>query len=129
MRLDTEKNRINDVIQNVLKNIGALVDVNTVIGKPIKTDDGEYIIPISKVTLGVLSGGGEYGKLNIFNKNSQVPYSAGNGAIVSIKPCGFLLKDIKNNYKMLSVAQSQGEKMFEKAIDFISEINKEKENE
>ena len=117
--------KINKAIETALQNLSAMVDVNTVIGKPIKTDDGEYVVPISKVTLGVLAGGGEYGKINIFNKGSDLPYSAGNGAIVSMKPCGFLIKE-GENYKILSIADTPYEKLLEKATDFISEIQKEK---
>lgn len=113
--------RIGSVIESALKNINGLIDVNTVVGKPIKSETGEIIIPISKVTVGVLAGGGEYGKVTIFKKNSDLPYSAGNGAIISLKPCGFLIKD-EASYKLLSVSDTPYEKIIEKASEFISEI-------
>ena len=127
MQLRNDSDKINKTIETALQNLSAMVDVNTVVGKPIKSDNGEYIVPISKVTVGVLAGGGEYGKINIFNKGSDLPYSAGNGAIVSMKPCGFLIKE-GDKYKILSVADNPYEKLLEKATDFISEIQKEKEN-
>ena len=105
MQTGIENNRINKAIETALKNLSTMVDVNTVVGKPIKTENGEYVVPISKVTVGVLSGGGEYGKVGIFKKGSDLPYSAGNGAIISVKPCGFLLKD------------------GEKSVDLYDEIN------
>ena len=71
MRLQNE-NKINDAIVSTLKNLSNLVDVNTVIGKPIKNDNGEYVVPISKVTIGVLAGGGEYGKINVFSKRVEI---------------------------------------------------------
>ena len=101
MRYQQDNNKITNVIKSTFKNLSSIIDVNTVIGKPIKTEGGEYVVPISKVTVGVLMGGGEYGKVTIFKKNEDLPYSAGNGAIVSIKPCGFLVKD-ENKYKILS---------------------------
>lgn len=116
-----ENNRLNDVIETVMKNLNGVIDVNTVIGKPLKTDTDETIIPISKVTFGLLCGGGEYGKIGIFKKGSDLPYSAGNGAVVSIKPCGFLVKNANSEYKMINIANSSYEKFFEKATDFISE--------
>ncbi len=124
MQSKIENNKINKTIETSLKNVSNLVDVNMVIGKPIKTDDGAIFIPISKVTVGVLSGGGEYGKVNIFKKGSDLPYSAGNGTIVSVKPCGFLYKDDKN-YKILTVADNAYEKLIDKASDFISELKAE----
>ena len=105
-----------------MQNIGNLIDVNTVIGKPINSKDGSIIIPISKVSVGVLAGGGEYGKISLFNKNSDFPYSAGNGAIISVKPCGFLIKE-NENYKVLSIQQTSSEKLFDKASEFIEKLN------
>ena len=95
------------------------------IGSPVKNECGDIIIPVSKVTFGLLAGGGEYGKLNIFKKGSDLPYSAGNGAIVSIKPCGFLLKT-EGSYKVLSIADNAYENLIEKTADLISGM-KEKE--
>lgn len=124
MRLETKNNKINNVIENAIKSLGGLVDVNTIIGKPIKTDSGEMIIPISKVTIGVLVGGGEYGKLTIFNKSDDLPYSAGNGAIVSIKPCAFLIKE-NDKHKVLSLKENSYEKFIDKATSFLEKINNE----
>ena len=118
MQSKIENNRINKAIETALKNVSNLVDANTVIGKPLKTNEGDYIIPVSKITVGILSGGGEYGKVNLFKKGSDLPYSAGNGAIVSVKPCGFLLKD-NGSYRVISVADSAYEKLLDKTSDFI----------
>ena len=123
-----ETDRINKSIEAAIKSLGSMVDVNTVVGKPIKTENGEYIVPISKVTVGVLAGGGEYGKVSIFKKSEDLPYTAGNGAIISVKPCGFLLKEGKS-YKILSVADNPYEKLLEKATDFIAELKKDEENQ
>ena len=128
MQSHTENNnRINSLIETTFKNLNGVIDVNTVVGKPIKTDSGEYIVPVSKVTIGIVMGGGEYGKLNIFKKSTDLPYSAGNGAVISIKPCGFLLKE-GNEYKVLSVAEQPYEKLLDKATEFISKLQGE-ENE
>ena len=116
MALEKE-NKINSVIDTALKNLNTLIDVNTVVGKPVKTNDDEFIIPITKVTLGVLCGGGEYGKVSIFKSSSDLPYSAGNGAIISLKPCAFLLKRKDGDYKIINVSESTYEKILDKAID------------
>ena len=121
------QNRINTVVETALKNINNLADVNTVIGKPIKTDSGDYIFPVSKVTLGILSGGGEYGKTTVFNKGSDLPFSAGNGAIISLKPCGFLIKNEDHGYKILNIGEPY-EKLIDKAADYLAGLN-EKNNE
>ena len=123
------ENRINQVIESALKNLNSLIDVNTVVGQPIKTEEGACIDPVSKVTLGVLAGGGEYGKLNLFKKGSDLPFSAGNGAIISVKPCGFLLKDSLGQYKMIYAESGPYEKMLEKASDMLMNLQtKQDEN-
>lgn len=123
MQTGIENNRINKAIETAIKNLSSMIDVNTVVGKPIKTESGEYVIPVSKVTVGVLAGGGEYGKVGIFKKGSDLPYSAGNGAIVSVKPCGFLIKD-DDKFRIISVADNPYEKLIEKASDLISDLQK-----
>lgn len=122
MRAEKGKNRINEVVESAMKNLGGLVNVDTVVGSPIKTGDGDIVIPVSKVTFGILSGGGEYGKVNIFKKGSDLPYSAGNGAIVSVKPCGFLLKSGNSDYKVLSVSGSPVESLLDKTADYIANL-------
>lgn len=117
-----KENRVNKVMETTLKNLSSYVDVNSVVGNPIETNDGNLIIPISKVTFGLLSGGGEYGKINLFKKSDDLPFSAGNGMIVSLKPCGFLIKDNKGEYKVLAGGESSYEYLLEKAGDFITKL-------
>ena len=79
-----------------MENIKDMVDVNTVIGDPVRTEDGSTIIPISRVTFGFVAGGGEYG-LQQENKSASnapadvLPFAGGSGAGVSVHPMGFLV--------------------------------------
>ena len=120
--MNLENNRISELINLSLKNLSDLIDVNTVVGKPITSFEGDTIIPVSKVTFGVLSGGGEYGKVNLFKKGSELPYSAGNGNVVSLKPCGFLIKT-NGEYKVLSIGASNYDSILDKATDFLTKIS------
>lgn len=122
MQSEQENNRIKTVIETSLKNANDLIDVSTVIGKPIKCEDGDLIFPISKVTYGSLSGGGEYGKITIFNKNDNLPLSAGNGTIISLKPYGFLIKKTNGAYETVNISDAPFDKLFEKTSEFISSI-------
>ena len=89
-----EKNqKINNLIDSSLEKLDVLADVNTVIGKPIITASGIQVIPFSKVTLGNLSGGGEYGDVKVIKETDSFPFAGGNGAVVSMKPMGFLIDD------------------------------------
>ncbi len=125
MQSEKKQNKINETIETTLKNLSTIIDANTVFGSPLKTESGEIIIPVSKITVGLLFGGGEYGKLGIFNSSSDLPFSAGNGAVISVKPCGFLLKE-NEKFKLLNVAGNSYEKLIDKVSDFISEFKDEK---
>ncbi|MBQ6727465.1 MAG: sporulation protein YtfJ [Clostridia bacterium] len=122
------ENRINSVVENALKNMRDLVDVNTVVGTPIKTETGDCIIPVSKVSFGVLSGGGEYGKIKIFKNSSDLPFSAGNGTLVSVKPCGFLIKTENGEYKVVSAGYGAYDALFDKVVDFFDNLKKDENN-
>ncbi len=121
-----KESKINGVLQETFKNLRELADVNTIIGQPYITPDGEQIFPISKIIIGVVCGGGEYGKMGIFTKNKDFPFSVGNGSIISVKPCGFL---IKNNcdYKIVSMGTEPFEKLIDKTSELIEKIKEEDE--
>lgn len=121
-----QNNRINQVIETALKNINELIDVNTIIGKPFDVGNGDVIFPISKVTVGLISGGGEYGKVGLFKTENDLPYSVGNGSLISLKPCGFLIKNNYNNYSFIAVGNSKYDILIEKASEFIDKIQGEK---
>ena len=51
---------IENIMQTSMEHIKKLVDVNTVIGSPLMAGEDTMILPVSKVSLGMLVGGGEY---------------------------------------------------------------------
>ena len=53
---------IQETMETTLQKIRDMVDVDTVIGKPIVVDEARTVIPFSKVSFGFLSGGGELTK-------------------------------------------------------------------
>lgn len=70
-----------------MEKLREMVDVDTVIGKPITAQNGLItIIPVSKVSFGFGSGGSD-----IPTKNSVEPFGGGAGAGVTIKPLAFLV--------------------------------------
>jgi hypothetical protein len=53
--------KIGDVMRTTMENLKEMVDVNTVVGTPVQTGGGAMVVPVSKVSFGFVSGGGEYG--------------------------------------------------------------------
>ncbi len=52
---------IENIMKTTMEQLKEMVDVNTIIGDPIMTGSDTVIVPVSRVCLGFLSGGGEYG--------------------------------------------------------------------
>ncbi len=92
-----DKHPIENIMTTTMESIRDMVDVNTVIGEPIQTQDGGTVIPLSRVSFGFVAGGGEYqcGKNGHTEantgKNGELPFGGGTGAGVSVQPMGFLV--------------------------------------
>jgi sporulation protein YtfJ len=65
-----------------------MVDVNTIIGQPITTQDGITLIPISKVSFGFAAGGSDFQRKEGGQTN---PFGGGSGAGVKIEPVSFVV--------------------------------------
>lgn len=111
-------NQIEKVITDAIKQISQLTNVNLIVGSPITSKEGTTVIPISKVTVGFLSGGGEYGNVKIA-KGTDLPYSGASGGMVSVKPSGFLVEG-KKGIKFIHCPDD----IFEKAFDTCEELLK-----
>ncbi len=118
----SEKNqKINALIHSSLEELDSLADVNTIIGKPIVTASGFQIIPFSKVTLGNLSGGGEYGDVKVVKETEAFPFAGGSGAVVSMKPMGFVIDDGKT-CRIMRITDEPIDNLIERAGEIIHEI-------
>ena len=92
-----KKTPLSVLMQSTMDKVHEMVDTNTIVGQPISTPDGVTLIPISKVSFGFGSGGGDYGKAPKEN------FGGGAGGAVKIDPVAFLvIKD--GTTRMLPVA-------------------------
>ena len=93
---------IQGIMNVTMDKIHEMVDANTIIGKPITTEDGTTILPVSKVSFGFASGGTDFDGKNAANKDL---FGGGGGAGVSIQPVAFLVvKD--GSVRMLQLADT-----------------------
>lgn len=80
-------NNIAELINESIENIKKLIDIDAVMGKPI--EDGETtIIPVSKMTVGFVSGGAN--KFTEKENGDEFPIGASGGGI-NVMPIGFLV--------------------------------------
>ena len=104
--LNQNKNsKVESLIDVSLDKIRSLVDVNCVIGNTITLPDGSSIIPISKVTVGFVSGGGEYNDLNAKRNSADFPMAGGSGGGFSVTPVGFFVVNNKQ-FKLVRADKS-----------------------
>ena len=80
-----KKTPLTDLMYSVMEKVHEMVDTNTIVGQPISTPDGVTLIPISKVSFGFGSGGGDYGKVQ------PKGFGGGAGGGVNIAPVAFLV--------------------------------------
>ena len=123
MQRECADNKIKEMMSAAMKDLNSMVDVDTVIGKPFKSSDGKTIIPVSKVTFGFLTGGGEYGEVKAA-KETSLPFSGGSGAVVSLKPSCFLVDD-GDNIKLINIANNVYERVIESAEEFVKGLKNE----
>ena len=96
MSINEKDKRVNELVSRSVEDLAKFVDADTVVGRPIVTATGFQLIPISKVTVGYLTGGGDFGETKVIKDNESAPFAGGNGAVVSVKPAGFILDDGKS---------------------------------
>ncbi|MGN0775195.1 MAG: GerW family sporulation protein [Candidatus Ventricola sp.] len=125
-----EKHPIESLMGTSMESIREMVDVNTVVGDPVQTQDGSTIIPISKVSFGFVAGGGEY--LTMRTQAEEMPFAGGSGAGVSVQPMGFLVCS-QNGVRLLSAnCASPMERIVEmipQALEGLKAMGEEKDEE
>lgn len=92
-----EDNKVNKLASSFMESVKKMIDVDTVIGTPFEAESGVVIVPITKVSFGFVSGGGEYGlDKNVLKKIKDLPVAGGGAGGVSLSPVGFLEINGKN---------------------------------
>ena len=105
----TEKNtNLEGLVRTAIEKIKEVVDVETVVGKPITVPNGTIIIPVSKIAVGFGSGGSD-----IPAKSEKELFGGGMGGGVTIQPLAFITIMPDGNVKLLQMTQrSQGKRSF-----------------
>ncbi len=127
-----EEHPIESLMVTAMNSIKQMIDVNTIIGEPIKALDNTVIIPISKVGFGFAAGGSEFNDetVNSYNRKEKeenikyrLPFGGGSGAGVNITPVAFLIVQ-NDNVKLLEATHgSVLDKLVEYVPDVIEKVN------
>ena len=129
MKNFSNHNDIEELIVSAFDKIKTIVDANTIIGEKLETKDGTFIIPISKVTVGYVVGGGEYADLSARRVATHYPMSGGSGGGMSVTPVGFLIEK-DGQVQFVNV---ENKSLYQTVLNmfnaFLTEIERKKENE
>ena len=120
------KHEVENLMRSTMENLRDMIDVNTVIGDVVETQDGNYIIPISRVSFGFASGGSEFGTPTDTippEIEGKYPFGGGAGAGVSVRPVAFLV--VKDDIvKLLSLEHDNSIDRMVDSIPQILDMNK-----
>ena len=84
-----ESSKQSDLIKTALEGVRGLIDANTVTGTPIHTEAGTIIIPVSKVFVGLATGGVDF--LDKKGLSDKKNFGGGGGTGITVSPVGFLV--------------------------------------
>lgn len=90
------ENSIKNIMDVTMDKLRAMVDANTIIGDPIVVD-GVTLIPVSKVSFGLATGGSDFP-----SKTQSGLFGGGGGAGVTVSPVAFIAVS-DGNVRMMPV--------------------------
>ena len=107
---------IQGLMNVTMDKIRQMADSNTIIGKPIKTDDGTTILPVSRISFGFASAGTDFDGKNAANKDL---FGGGSGAGINIQPVAFLV--VKDGC-VRTIQLSDGSNTIDRALTMLPEL-------
>jgi sporulation protein YtfJ len=119
-------NRMSDMIKASLDGIRDFTDVDTVFGKAITTESGVTVIPVSKVTMGIATGGIDYASKKLTTPQN---FGGGGGTGMTITPVAFLTISPMAEVNLITLNSAENDidkisKIIEHSPEIISKIKK-----
>lgn len=98
------ENRMKEIIEASVNSLKSIAGADTIIGAPISTNSGTTVIPVSKLSLGYVTGGIDYtSKVEKADKN----FGGGGGTGISMTPICFLVVDKDGRVEILNVGEEK----------------------
>ncbi len=111
---ERKEHPIERIMDSAFGKIKTLTDADIIVGEPIFMTDGTSIIPISKISIGIVSGGGEYSD----KQQDEYPFAGASGAGMSISPVCFLVSDGKS----VKILTTESKSPFDKVMDTVPNV-------
>ena len=97
---------MSEIIRASLEGIRSFTDMDTIVGNAINTPSGVTVIPVSKVSMGIATGGVDYGTKGSHNPQN---FGGGGGTGLSITPVAFLTIGRDAEVNIIHINSSGGE--------------------
>ena len=110
-----ENSKQSELIKSSLEEIRHLFSSDIILGDPIDLNNGSNAILVSKINLGVASGGVDY-----FSKHQSAStnFGGGGGTGISIEPIGFLIAHRHGTVELLDFNKAPKD-LFARIFDLI----------
>ena len=119
------ENRIQSLMAETMEKIKSMVDVDTIVGKPIYAPDGTMIVPVSKISFGFGSGGTDFVGKNA-NEKTPLCFGGGGGAGVTVSPVCFLVVSPTEGTRVVGInaqASTTADRLVEMIPDAVGKIS------
>ena len=93
--------KLPNMLDGTIAKIRELVDANSVVGDPIEIPGGVTIIPISKISIGLVGGGSDFVPKNANHHDN--PFGGGIGSGINVTPIAFMVVK-EGSVRMMPVA-------------------------
>jgi sporulation protein YtfJ len=100
------ENRMSEIIEASVNSMKTMVSGDTVIGEPIVSDNGTTVIPVSKMSIGCLTGGIDYAGKNQPKENKN-NFGGGGGTGLSVVPVCFIVIHTDGRVEILNVGSTK----------------------
>ena len=107
------KDNINELIAVTLDNLKKAGAVDNVVGRPIPLPDGGELIPLTKISLGFATGGGDYSQRP---DSALMQFAGGGGGGVTITPIGFISCGGGDGTELFKLKKDEGKDVWEKLV-------------
>ncbi len=118
---------VENIMKTTMEQLREMADVNTVVGKPVLTAGETMISPVSRLSMGFMSGGGEYGdkkgrspiqKSSEEMEGARFPFAGAAVAGITITPVAFL----SVNNGSVKVMPADYDSAFDRAVEILPEL-------
>ena len=113
---------VSEILGTSMAKVREMVDANTVVGEPIAAGNGVTLIPVSKISFGLASGGADFGGKNAPNAAN---FGGGAGCGVKITPVAMIcIQD--ERVRMLPItepATTAAERIIEQLPELVDRIS------